>query len=73
MNGYWIPCGHNSYSFIPILSKLHWCIGHGLKICLWFGYNSQIIFISLFLQVAKKKTHPQTCILAQILCTNTSI
>ena len=29
-----------------ILSKLHWCFGHGLKICIWFGYNPspQIIF-----------------------------
>ena len=27
-----------------ILSKLHWCFGHGLKICMWFGYNLQIIF-----------------------------
>ena len=31
-------------SFIQILSKLHWCFGHGLKICMWFGYNPQIIF-----------------------------
>ena len=46
-----IPCGRNpSYSFIPILSKLHWCFGHGLKICLWFGYNPKIIFAT-FLQV----------------------
>ena len=43
MNGQGIHCGRNSsYSFIPILSKLHWCFGHGLKICMWFGYNSQI-------------------------------
>ena len=35
-----IPCGRNSsYSFIPILSKLHWCFGHGLKICVWFEDN----------------------------------
>ena len=39
------PCGRNSYSFIQILSKLHWCFGHGLKICMWFGYNPQINFI----------------------------
>ena len=32
MIGQGIPCGRNSsYSFIPILSKLHWCFGHGLK------------------------------------------
>ena len=45
VNGQGIPCRHNSsYSFIQILSKLHWCFGHGLKICMWFGYNPQIIF-----------------------------
>ena len=51
MNGQGISCGRNSsYSFIPILLKLHWCFGHGLKICMWFGYNPQIIFVT-FLQV----------------------
>ena len=39
VNGRGIPCWHNSYSFISILSKLHWCYVHGLKICMWFGYN----------------------------------
>ena len=34
---------NSSNSFIPILSKLHSCFGHGLKICMWFGYNPQII------------------------------
>ena len=35
-----VPCERNSsYSFIQILLKLHWCFGHGLKICMWFGYN----------------------------------
>ena len=38
VNGQEIPCGRNfSYSFIPILLKLHCCFGHGLKICIWFG------------------------------------
>ena len=42
-----IPCGHkSSYSFIPILLKLHWCFGHGLKICMWLRYNAQIIFVT---------------------------
>ena len=46
VNGQGIPCWRNSsYSFIPILSKLHWCFGHGLKICMWFGCNPLIIFI----------------------------
>ena len=49
VNGQGIPCGRNSsYSFIPILLKLHWCFGHGLKICMWFGYNPQIIFCCFF-------------------------
>ena len=44
--GQGIPCGRNSsYSFIPILLKLHWCFGRGLKICMWFEYNPQFIFI----------------------------
>ena len=52
VNGQGIPCGRNSsYSFIPILSKLHWCFGHGLKICMLLRYNPQIIFFSLFLKV----------------------
>ena len=46
VNGQGIPCGRNSsYCFIPILLKLHWCFGHGLKICMWFGYNPQINYI----------------------------
>ena len=51
VNGQGIPCGRNvSYSFVPILSEHHWCSGHGLKICMWFGYNPQIFFV-IFLQV----------------------
>ena len=38
----------SSYSFILILLKLHRCFGHGLKICMWFGYNPQIIFYHFF-------------------------
>ena len=50
VNGQGIPCGRNSsYNFIPILSKLHWCFGHGLKICMWLKYNPHIIFVT-FLQ-----------------------
>ena len=49
MNGQGIPCGPNSsYSFIPILSKLNWSLVHDLKICMWFGYNPQIIFVTNF-------------------------
>ena len=51
VNGQGIPCGRNfSYSFIPILLKLQWCFGHGLKIYIWFGYNPEIVLL-LFSQV----------------------
>ena len=49
VNRHGIPCGRNSsYNFILILLKLHWCFGHGLKICMCYGYNPQIIFCTLF-------------------------
>ena len=39
----WIPCVNKStYSFMPIILKLHMCFGHGLKMCIWFGYIPQI-------------------------------
>ena len=38
----------SSYSFILILLKLHRCFGHGLKICMWFRYNPQIIVYYFF-------------------------
>ena len=45
VNGQWVPCVRNSsYSFMPIHLKLYMCYGHGMKICMWFGYNSWIIF-----------------------------
>ena len=41
----WVPCVRNtSCSFMPIFLKLYRCFCHGLKICMWFGYNHQIIF-----------------------------
>ena len=39
---------NSSYSFIPILLELHRWFGNGLKICMWFGYNHQIIFRHFF-------------------------
>ena len=33
-----------------ILLKLQWCFGHGLKTCMWFRYNPQIIFCHIILQ-----------------------
>ena len=50
MKIYWVPCGRNSsYSFPPIVLKLFRCFLHGMKMCMWFGYNPLIIFFSLFL------------------------
>ena len=46
VNGQWVPCVRNSsYSFLLILLKLYMCYVHGLKICMWFGYNPLIIFV----------------------------
>ena len=39
---------NSSYSFMPILLKLHRCFGYGLKTCMWFEYNPQIIFCHFF-------------------------
>ena len=39
---------NSSYSFMPILLKVYICYGHSLKICMWFGYNSQT-FLCQFL------------------------
>ena len=33
---------------MPILLKIHSCFGHGLKMCMWFGYNPQTIFCNFF-------------------------
>ena len=49
VNREWVPCvGNSSYSFMPILLKLHRCFDHGLKTCMWFGCNPQIIFCHFF-------------------------
>ena len=46
---YYVPCVRNSsYSFMPILLKLHRCFCHGLKLCMWFGYYPEIIFCHFF-------------------------
>ena len=45
VNGQWVACVRNSsYSFIPILLKLYRCLNQALKICMWFGYDTQINF-----------------------------
>ena len=43
----WVPCECNSsYSFIPIFLKLCTCFLHGMKMCIWFGYNPCINFFT---------------------------
>ena len=45
----WVLCERNSsYNFIPILLKLYRCFCQGMKMCMTFGYNSQINFCHFF-------------------------
>ena len=49
VNGQWVTCVRNSYyNFIPILLKLYSCLDDALKICMCFGYNPQVYFLTLF-------------------------
>ena len=51
VNGQGIPCGRNSsYSFIPILLKLRWRFGHGLK---KYSCGLDIILIFFFVTFCK--------------------
>ena len=44
-----VPCGRDSsYSFPPIDLKLCRCFLHGIKIGMWFGYNTLNIFSHFF-------------------------
>ena len=36
------------FFFFSIFLKLYRCFLHGLKMCMWFGYNSQINFCHFF-------------------------
>ena len=45
----WVPCRCNpSYSFPLIVLKLCRCFLHGMKMCIWFGYNTLVIFSYFF-------------------------
>ena len=45
----WIPCEHNSsFTFILIFLKLCTCFLYGLKMCMWFGYNTCFNFCHFF-------------------------
>ena len=45
-SGY-LVCNY-SYGFMPIFLKLDICFCHGLKMCMWFGYNPQTNFCHFF-------------------------
>ena len=46
----WVPCGHNScYSFPLIVLKHCRCFQHVMKMCMWFWYNTLIIFLIFLL------------------------
>ena len=48
----WVPCGCNStYSFPSIVLKLCRCFWHGMKMCMWFRYNTLVIFSHFFCYV----------------------
>ena len=41
----WVPCRRNSlYNFIPIFMQLCTPFFHGLKICMWLGFNPAVNF-----------------------------
>ena len=45
----WVSCERNSSnSFVPIFLKLCMCFHHGMRMCMWFGYNCEIIFYHFF-------------------------
>ena len=45
----WVSCERNSsYSFLLIFLKLNRCFLHGVRMCMWFGYNCWIIFYHFF-------------------------
>ena len=46
-SGYLVSTTPHTY-FIPIFLKLCTCFLHGLKMCMWFGYNPCINFCYFF-------------------------
>ena len=45
----WVPCERNSsYNCIQMFLKLCTCFLHGMKMCMWFGYNPWINFCHFF-------------------------
>ena len=53
-------CERNSfYSFILIVLKLCICFLHGMRMCIWFGYNCKTIFCHFFHIVNLSHFYPQ--------------
>ena len=73
MNGLWVPCVRNFYSFMPIALKLCVCYGHGLKLCMWFGYNPQIILFCHFFIISTKSFFQAAAPVAKWLRSLTSV
>ena len=41
----WLPCKLNSlYNFMPVFMQLAHLFFHGLKMCMWFGFNPAVNF-----------------------------
>ena len=41
----WLPCKRNSlYNFMPVFMQLCTSFFHGLKMCIWFGFNPAVNF-----------------------------
>ena len=41
----WLPCKRNSlYNFMPVFMQLCTSFFHGLKMCMWFGFNPAVNF-----------------------------
>ena len=60
-----------SYSFMPIPLKLYMRLVHGLKMCVSFGYNPQIIFVTVS-QVELSHLNDQSEWIQGVLCWNSS-
>ena len=44
----WYLVAHSANSFMQNILKLYMYFDHGLKICVWFGYKTKIIFVTFF-------------------------
>ena len=53
----WVYCGRiSSYSFPPIVLKHCRCFQHETKMCMWFWYNTLIIFSHFLAHLSRRLT-----------------